>query len=69
MPGTGRAEALRQFVAPTPPPAAAKALGYTDFTTEHRPRRTSGPPGAGTLPETTSADWPLGVPVGHGHQA
>ncbi|WP_344641605.1 hypothetical protein [Kitasatospora cystarginea] len=34
MPGTGRAEALRQFVAHTPPPVAAKALGYPDFTTE-----------------------------------
>lgn len=33
-PGVGRAEALRRFVAHTPPPVAAKALGYTDFTTE-----------------------------------
>ncbi|MEV8328067.1 hypothetical protein [Kitasatospora sp. NPDC056731] len=33
-PGAGRAEALRRFVAHTPPPVAAKALGYTDFTTE-----------------------------------
>ncbi|MEU4119044.1 hypothetical protein AB0F71_31685 [Kitasatospora sp. NPDC028055] len=33
-PGVGRAEALRRFVEHTPPPVAAKALGYTDFTTE-----------------------------------
>ncbi|MFF2548834.1 hypothetical protein ACFVUY_40610 [Kitasatospora sp. NPDC058063] len=36
-PGTGRAQALRRFVAHTPPPVAAKALGYAHFTTEQAP--------------------------------